>query len=351
MNNHADTSTHQAAIHISSIVQRISLICTVRDEADNIAALLDSMIAQRRAPDEIVINDCGSVDETAAIVRHYAACDERIRLVQGGWNISSGRNNAVRAAAGPIIACTDAGLTLDPNWLGRIVAPIESNQADFVGGFFHPAPQSIWELALGATNYRSPKEINPNAFLPFGQSLAFRKDAWAAVGGFSEWVSHCEDIVFDLALRKAGYRAAFVPDALVAFRPRSSLRAFVRQYFLYARGDGRAGLWARRHALRYTTYAGALALLFASTRSTVIKKYGLTGAIILGAAAYTRAPYQRLWPRMRALTLLERAYALALVPLIRVIGDLAKMAGYPIGVVQRLAQADMRHEAETKSSR
>ena len=36
----------------------ISLVCTVRDEADNIAALLDSMLAQTRPADEIVVNDC-----------------------------------------------------------------------------------------------------------------------------------------------------------------------------------------------------------------------------------------------------------------------------------------------------
>jgi len=41
---------------------RVSIVCTVRDEADNIAALLDSMLAQTRPADEIVINDCGSHD-------------------------------------------------------------------------------------------------------------------------------------------------------------------------------------------------------------------------------------------------------------------------------------------------
>ena len=39
---------------------QVSLVCTVRDEADNIGALLDSMLAQTRQPDEIVVNDCMS---------------------------------------------------------------------------------------------------------------------------------------------------------------------------------------------------------------------------------------------------------------------------------------------------
>src|SRR5688572_25410980 len=113
----------------------VSLICTVRDEADNIAALLDSMLAQTRPPDEIVVNDCMSRDATPEIVRAYAAREPRVRLVSGGHNISSGRNNAIRHARGPIVASTDAGLTLDPGWLAALVAPIEGGEAELVGGF------------------------------------------------------------------------------------------------------------------------------------------------------------------------------------------------------------------------
>ena len=46
---------------------RISAIVSVRDEAQSISALLDGLLAQSRSPDEIVIADGGSTDETAAI--------------------------------------------------------------------------------------------------------------------------------------------------------------------------------------------------------------------------------------------------------------------------------------------
>src|SRR5689334_811808 len=124
-------------------VSRVSIVCTVRDEADNIADLIDSMLAQLRPADEIVINDCGSRDATVAIVARYIAAGHPIRLVAGGYNIPSGRNHAIANANGPIIACTDAGLTLDPRWLERIVAPIERGAADVVGGFFRPEPHSL----------------------------------------------------------------------------------------------------------------------------------------------------------------------------------------------------------------
>ncbi len=308
----------------------VSLVCTVRDEADNIAELLDSMLAQTRPPDEIVVNDCDSRDETPAIVERYIAAGHAIRLVRGGHNIPSGRNNAIRHARGAIIACTDAGLTLDREWLARIVAPIERGEADVVGGFFRPAPRSLFELALAATNYRDAAEIDPATFMPFGQSVAFRKAAWERAGGYPEWASHCEDILFDLALRGQAARFAFAPEALVRFRPRESLAAFARQYFLYARGDGVAGLWPRRHALRYGTYAGAAVLLLAARRRPT-----LAALLLPGALAYTRAPLRRLLRRAPALSGGEVARAAALIPVIRLVGDLAKMSGYPVGVWRR----------------
>ena len=43
--------------------------------------------------------------------------------------------------------------------LERIVAPLERDEADVVGGFFRPAPRNLFELALGATNYPDVTEI------------------------------------------------------------------------------------------------------------------------------------------------------------------------------------------------
>ncbi len=312
----------------------ISLVCTVRNEADNIAALLDSMLAQTLAPDEIVVNDCQSTDATPQIVAEYAAQHPQIRLARGGYNISSGRNNAVRAAQGSIIACTDAGLTLDPGWLDAITTPLRAGTADLVGGFFQPAPQSLFELTLGAVNYPETHEINPERFLPFGQSMAFRKAVWQTVGGFPEWASHCEDLVFDLAIEQAGFQRAFAPTAIVDFRPRSSLAAFARQYFLYARGDGRARLWPRRHTMRYVAYAGLIGLLGAAL-CWPWARLPVAGLITLGATGYTRAAYRRLWSRLAGHGIRQWAQAIVLVPVIRLVGDLAKMAGYPVGWRQR----------------
>ncbi|MFN2164740.1 MAG: glycosyltransferase family 2 protein, partial [Anaerolineae bacterium] len=51
---------------------RISVICTVLNEAQAVSRLLDSLLAQTRPPDEVVIVDGGSSDGTQAMVMSYA---------------------------------------------------------------------------------------------------------------------------------------------------------------------------------------------------------------------------------------------------------------------------------------
>lgn len=324
---------------------RISLVCTVKNEADNIALLLDSMLAQAHMPDEIVVNDCGSTDQTAAVVAQYIAAGHPIRLVHGGHNIPSGRNNAIRHARGTLIACTDAGLTLDPDWLAEISAPLVAGSADLVGGFFRAAPHSLFEQILAATNYRDVEEIDPATFLPFGKSVAFRKDAWEQVGGYPEWASYCEDLIFDMAIQRAGLRMAFAPRAIVHFRPRESLSAFARQYYNYACGDGHADLWRKRHILRYTAYLCGLGLLIAALWYPWLLLLHLAGAI-----AYSTAPIRRLRRRTPPLRTSQWAVAILLIPLIRVIGDLAKMIGYPVGVVQRLRAENHANDGDSDAA-
>ena len=95
---------------------------------------------------------------------------------------------------------------------------------------FVPDPQSIFELAMGATALPCVEEIAPDSFMPSSRSVAFRRSAWDAVGGYPAWMSFSEDLLFDLALKNRGFRFAFAPRAIVKFRPRSNLAAFWRQY-------------------------------------------------------------------------------------------------------------------------
>jgi glycosyltransferase involved in cell wall biosynthesis len=330
---------------------RVSLILTVKNESDALDRLMDSIAAQSRPPDEIIVADGGSTDGTLDRLHALAARLPLQVLSLPGANISQGRNAAIRAASHDLICSTDAGVRLDQNWVAELAKPFEGGRAaadlesvssslrlsssgvDVVSGFFLPDAHGIFETALAATTLPALAEIRPKKFMPSSRSIAFRKSAWQAVNGYPEWLDYCEDLIFDFALREK-FQFAFAPAAIAYFRPRESLRAFFKQYYLYARGDGKANLWLRRHLIRYATYLVALpvciAVLFSS--SWIL---GL-GLMAFGAGAMFFTPCKRLAPMIRDFTFSARARTIAWVPVIRVTGDIAKMLGYPIGIIWRM---------------
>ena len=314
----------------------ISLIVTTKNEAGSLPRLLDSMIAQECPPDEIVIADGGSSDATMEILRAYTHRLPLRIISQPGTNISQGRNAAIRAARGDVVCSTDAGVRLDSRWLAELLKCFQQPGAmppDVVSGFFLPDPQSIFETALAATTLPALSDIQPERFLPSSRSIAFRKSAWEQVGGYPEWLDYCEDLVFDFALRAAGFHFAFAPRARVYFRPRTNLVDFVKQYYRYARGDGKADLWFRRHLIRYATYLIALPTLLALT---VIYGWVVLPLWLAALLAILYTPYKRLVGLSQSMGWPAKLQAAVWVPIIRVAGDVAKMMGYPVGVAWRL---------------
>jgi glycosyltransferase involved in cell wall biosynthesis len=307
---------------------RVSVAVTVLNESESLPHLLDSLAAQTRLPDEVVVCDGGSTDGTLRLLE--AETRLPLRLIQRpGASISQGRNAAIEIARGDVVAVTDAGVRLSPQWLERIVEPFDCAETQVVAGFFCPDPRTVFETAMGATVLPELRDINPDRFLPSSRSVAFRRAAWAAVGGYPGWLDYCEDLVFDFRLRDRFGSFDFVPEALVYFRPRSSLRAFFRQYYLYAQGDGKADLWRKRHAIRYLTYLVAVPLIAAAGAAVNPWWWALYLGSVPGMFWVGWRRLARLWGD---LNLVQRLQAGLWVPVIRITGDVAKMIGYPVGL-------------------
>ncbi|MFQ5812677.1 MAG: glycosyltransferase [Anaerolineae bacterium] len=328
--------THRKKFHVS-------VIATIKNEAQAVHRLLDSLAAQTRPPDEVIIVDGGSTDGTVEVLEKYATGGvwPLKVLARPETNISQGRNAAIAEATGKIIASTDAGVRLSPNWLEELVEPFEKNgELYVVSGFFLADPETVFETALGATVLPALADISPEKFLPSSRSVAFRKAAWEQIGGYPEWLDYCEDLVFDFKLRELG-PFAFAPRALAYFRPRRSLIAFFQQYYRYARGDGKADLWRVRHAIRYSTYliaAPAIFLLGLWQTPLWWLLFLASGAIVFWT------PYKRLWPMINGYSFADKIKAVLWVPIIRVTGDIAKMMGYPVGVLWRLRRRESINE-------
>ena len=312
---------------------KVSIISTVKNEGENIRHLLDSILEQTLLPDEVVICDGGSTDNTLEILAEYQQWLPLKLISAPGSNISQGRNRAIAIAAGPIVAVTDAGVVLSPRWLEHLARPLVSGEAVATSGWFEADPYTDFEVVMGATVLPTLSDIEPEKFLPSSRSVAFLKSAWEAIGGYPEWLDYGEDLVFDLALRQRYGSFAFAERAVAYFRPRGSLKSYFRQYYNYARGDGKANLWPLRHGIRYATYLLALPVIL-----RLIWRARWQGwlFLVLGIGAYSRRPAERLWDDTWGWRPPARARAFGLIPIIRFVGDVAKMVGYPVGLVWRL---------------
>jgi GT2 family glycosyltransferase len=227
---------------------------------------------------------------------------------------------------------------LDAHWFENITAPFYQDSApDVVSGFFLPDPHGAFETALAATTLPELRDIHPETFLPSSRSIAFRKRAWEKISGYPEWLDYCEDLIFDFDLKRSGFTFRFQPNARVYFRPRSSLGKFFKQYYLYARGDGKANLWWKRHLIRYATYLGAVPF------SLFLFSYAPMISVLLwlvGAGILFGTPYRRLFHSWKTLSPLEKMVSFLQVPVIRITGDVAKMIGYPVGLIWRVRRPE-----------
>jgi glycosyltransferase involved in cell wall biosynthesis len=317
--------------------ENVSVVATVKDEADSIDGFLAALLNQSRPPDEIVISDGGSTDGTAEAIRRAEANERsQLRLIEApGTNIAQGRNRAIASCSGSIVAVTDAGTTPRPDWLERLVQPLESDPSVAVsGGFFEPGGSTFLQRCIAVVITPQLPEVSADSFLPSSRSVAFRRDWWERAGGYPEWLDYCEDVVFDLELKRAGAAIAYASDARVVWSPAPTLRGFARQYFRYARGDAAAGLWAGRHALRYCVY-GTLLLLGSRLR----RRPSSLGLMIAVGRPYLARYYRRIERMPPGQAPGDALLARLLTPLIVAVGDAAKMAGYATGHLRRLTAA------------
>jgi glycosyltransferase involved in cell wall biosynthesis len=301
---------------------KVSLITTVKDAADAIDAFLTSLAAQTRVPDEVVVVDGGSGDGTLARLRTA----QGISLIEEpGANIARGRNLAIAAATHEVIAVTDGDCVLEPDWLERLLEQIEAG-ADVAMGFYRPITDGFLPACMAAVNLPEAGEVDGATFMPSSRSVAFRREAIEAAGGYPEWLDIGEDMFVNHRWRELGLDLRFVPDAIVRWRLRASLRDTWVQYFRYARGDAIAGMHPERHALRFGVYGAALLAWGSKGR---VRKL----ATLAGAAAYAARPLGRAAVAFDDPA--HRAAAFAAVPALMAFTDVAKMAGYLAGTGRR----------------
>lgn len=246
---------------------KVSVVIPVRDEERSIRELLDSLLAQTRPPDEIVITDGGSTDATPQIIEDYIHRGAPVRLIRAGAALPGrGRNLGAAQAGFEWLAFTDAGIRLAGNWLEALVTKAEtSDSIDVVYGSWSPVTDTFFKQCA-AIAYVPPPAIHAGELVR-PRSIAsalLRRNAWQAVNGFPEDLRSAEDLLFMDRLEHAGYKIAYEPRAEVYWDLRPTLWSTFKRFLIYSRNNIRAGL-------------------FRQWQSTILLRYGVLAALLIAA--------------------------------------------------------------------
>jgi len=301
---------------------KVSLITTVLNAGDRVGAFLGSVSWQTRPPDEVVVVDGGSTDRTLDVLREAGGIT---LLEEPGANIARGRNVAIAAATHDAIAVSDADCVLEPDWVEKLLEPLEAG-ADVSMGFYRPLAESFLQRCMACVNLPDADELDEATFMPSGRSVAYTREALERAGGYPEWLDIGEDMFVNHRFRELGLDMRLAKDAIASWPLREGPADTWRQYFRYARGDAIAGMYAERHALRFGVYSGAL---YAWSTKGWLRKL----ATLVGAGVYASTPLRRAAARFEDPS--ERARAMLTVPALMACVDAAKMAGYLAGLPKR----------------
>ena len=86
---------------------RVSVVLPVYNRAHYVAEAIESVLGQTLPPDELIVVDDGSTDDSVAVVERFARPGLRV-LRQPNGGIGSARNAGLRAVTGELVAFIDS---------------------------------------------------------------------------------------------------------------------------------------------------------------------------------------------------------------------------------------------------
>jgi glycosyltransferase involved in cell wall biosynthesis len=167
---------------------KVTAVIPVHNNASTILPLLDSLARQTIPPDEVVVVDDASKDETASLVLEHPL---RVRLIR--LEINSGpsmaRNVGVEAAEGDVILFLDSDVEADPGCVAEVKSVFYDQSVDALNGMMHDQPLNngwaVWykclvEHAWG--DFMPQWDNTPNCLN--ARIGAIRRNMFLEVGGF-----------------------------------------------------------------------------------------------------------------------------------------------------------------------
>jgi chlorobactene glucosyltransferase len=222
---------------------RLSVIIPARNEEQDLAAALESVLRQEDVELEVIVVNDHSSDRTGAIADRAARADPRVKVVHDpelgpGW---LGKCNAmqkgVALSSGNMLLFMDADITHDRRCFITALAEMEARQLDFLSLFPRMRCVCVWENAIwpalvaGVALFATPGIEDPNSSdaLAAGAFLMANAAQFQTMGGF-ESIKHemLDDVALARLFKKNGRRVGFrlAPDFLSVRLYKSNHHAF-----------------------------------------------------------------------------------------------------------------------------
>ena len=205
----------------------VSVVIPTLNAGSEISGLLDSLLGQTTAPDEILVVDSSSEDATQRIVTSFAGRGVSLEVIERTeFNHGATRHKAfLRTAGGYTLFMTQDAVPADEHYIENLIAPLEADGSiALVSGRQLPKSDARrFEQLVRAFNYPEEPSVRGAGDLPrygiktfFASDVcsAYRRDAYMECGGFAP-VNTNEDMLMAARLIAAGYRVAYEPRAAV----------------------------------------------------------------------------------------------------------------------------------------
>ncbi len=229
----------------------VSVVIPARNEKDHIETVLHDVTHQTYPADrfEVVVVDDESEDVTPNLVRAFSEQFPNVRLLSssdGNPRLKHKKRPldvGIRGAEGEIILQTDADCRVTSRWIEVMVSYFTEDVGMVIGhsqidadGTTAQQVEALDFLMLSTAGRSTAQFGSP--FAATGQNLAFRKEAFLEVGGFSPFADALggDDTFLLQSIRKSSWEIATALDQHSFTRtvPSQSFNAFISQRVRWA---------------------------------------------------------------------------------------------------------------------
>jgi GT2 family glycosyltransferase len=219
----------------------VSVIVCTKDRPSLCRSVVESILAGDGTPGELLVVDQSAGGETAAAVSGL----EGVAYLRAQPNgLSAARNLGARTAANDLVAYCDDDLRVTPEWLGALIAAVDSDTVTTGRVLRDPQDDGGVVTALAEDPEPAVFAGRLDRDVLAGGNMAIRVATLDDAGGFDERFGPgsrypaAEDNDLGLRLLDRGVTIRYVPEALAFHRAWRRTADYPRLRFAYGRGKG-----------------------------------------------------------------------------------------------------------------